>query len=420
MRKTLTRHIILDELALVSDPLELDEDERLALEFTKLVVARGVGRGKWQLLPNGLVGAVQVNDLLVEVRPKSKIGISQTLFLLSYAKDPGFRPDNVEAETTGDLWAAIGETLARLGEQATSRGLLQGYVSRNEALQTVRGRIRMSDQVTHRPGFMFPIEVTLDEYTPDIPENQILRAAVRRMLAVPRLDKGVRRRLLHLDRKLADASSLVRGNQLPRWTPSRLNASYVPVLRIAEVVLQNMVAEAAAVGKLHVASFVVNMAKAFEDFVTVALTEAMRNYPGRTVAQYRTYLDEQRLDGVPRVTMRPDIVHFIDGKPALIFDAKYKAASANGQYPNADHYQMLAYATGAGQTDAWLIYAGSGNRVSRRVRNSEISVHECPIDLSSAPSDLLSRVEDLSKYSFETFYAGQARTQLDSRVTPAS
>lgn len=405
MLKVPTRHIVLDELAFDSHPLELDEDTRLALEGTKLVVARGIGRGKWKLLPNGFVGAVQIDDLLVEVKPKGKVSISQILFLLSYAKDPGFRPQNVEAEATDDLWAALGETLARLGERATSRGVLQGYVSRNEALRTVRGRIRMSDQVTRRPGLMFPIEVTHDEYTIDIPENRILRAAVRRMLAVPRLNAEVRRRLLHLDQKLADVSSFVRGDRLPQWAPSRLNAAYVPALRIAEVVLQNMVAEATA-GKFHVASFVVNMAKVFEDFVTVALTEALRKYPGRTVAQYKTYLDEPGSDDVPRVVLRPDIVHFVDREPTLIFDAKYKAASASGQYPNADHYQMLAYATAIGRAEAWLIYADSGTPTRRRVRNSEISVHEYPIDLSGNPAEIITRVESLAERSFITVSVG--------------
>ncbi|MFJ2469540.1 McrC family protein [Glutamicibacter sp. NPDC087583] len=403
MLKAPTRHITLDELAIDSAPLELDEDTRLALESTRLVVVRGAGHGKWKLIPNGLVGAVQIDNLLVEVKPKDKVGISQILFLLSYAKDPGFRPQNVEAETTEDLWAALGETLARLGERATSRGVLQGYVSQDEALRTVRGRIRMSDQVTHRPGFMFPIEVTHDEYTIDVPENRILRAAVRRMLVVPKLDVEVRRRLLHLDRKLADVSSLVRGHRLPQWTPSRLNAAYVPALRIAEVVLRNMVAEASP-GKLHVASFVVNMAKVFEDFVTMALTEALRKYPGRTVAQYKTYMDEPCSDGTPGIVLKPDIVHFVDGEATLIFDAKYKSASANGQYPNADHYQMLAYATAMDRTNAWLIYADSGMPTRRRVRNSEIFVHEYPIDLSGRPSEVLARVDYLAKSSFTTVF----------------
>lgn len=208
----------------------------------------------------------------------------------------------------------------------------------------------------------------------------------------------MRRRLFHLDRKLADASPLVRGDGLPRWTPSRFNAVYIPALRMAELVLQNMVAEA-AVGKLRVASFVVNMAKVFEDFVTVAMMEALRKYPGKTVGQYPTHLDEPRSDGVARIVLRPDIVHLVNRESALIFDAKYKAASSKGQYPNADHYQMLAYTTAMGQPHGWLVYAGQGRRIKRTIQSSGISVFEVPLDISRNPEKILNEIDQLASQS---------------------
>jgi 5-methylcytosine-specific restriction enzyme subunit McrC len=372
--------------------LELADDVREALERTGLVSTRWAGNGVWTLLPCGKVGAVQVGELLVEVKPKEKVGISQILFLLSYANDPGFRPENVEAVQSTDLWAALGETLARLCEQATMRGVLQGYVSQDEALRTLRGRIRLSDQVTRRPGTNYPVEATHDEFTVDIPENQILRSAVRRMLTIPRLEPGIRRRLAHVDRTLMDVSVLSRGSGIPSWTPSRLNAAYVPAMRIAQIILRNTVAEA-GVGKVHVASFIVDMAKVFEDFVTTALTEALQTHPGRTRPQYRTYLDERQPNApCRRLLMKPDVVYEVDGQPALIFDAKYKSALNSGQYPNVDHYQMLAYATALGPRDAWLIYAGSGHLVSRQVRNSSIRTHEFPLDLSATPAQVLAKI----------------------------
>lgn len=400
MPLTVNRHLVLDELATYSDPVELDDDVRLALENTKLVVARGGRGGRWMLLPNGYVGATQIGDLLVEVKPKDKVGMSQILFFLAYAADPGFRPENVEAEATDRLWAALGESLARLGERATVRGVLQGYVSRDETLRTVRGRIRISDQVAQRPGMIFPIEVTHDEYTADIPENRILRAAIRRMLAVPRLAERVRRRLLHLNSKLNDVSALNGGEILPAWQATRRNAGYVPALRIAEVILQNLVAEAAP-GKIHVASFVVDMARVFEDFVTIALGEAMRNYPGRTLRQYKTHLDSPRLDGAPRIVMRPDIVHMIEDAPALIFDAKYKSARAGGQYPNADHYQMLAYATALGQRHSWLLYAGAGAPRDHEILRSVVTTHERALDIRTSPTEIIARIRAIAAEAYK-------------------
>ena len=157
------------------------------------------------------------------------------------------------------------------------------------------------------------------------------------------------------------------------------------------------------------------MAKVFEDFVTTALTEALRKHQGRTRSQRRAYLDEKPTQpGVRQVTIKPDIIHELDGKPVLIFDAKYKAASASGQYPNADHYQMLAYATAEMRREAWLVYAGGGNPTARKIRNSDITIHEFPIDLSKNPTEILARIESLSEVAIATVYF-QSRPNNDSK-----
>jgi 5-methylcytosine-specific restriction enzyme subunit McrC len=165
-----------------------------------------------------------------------------------------------------------------------------------------------------------------------------------------------------------------------------------------------------------VASFVVNMATVFEDFLTTALKEAFEMYPGETVGQYQTFLDEAEPTGRrgDRVRMLVDIVHSIDGVPAIVFDAKYKAASPSGAYPNADHYQMLAYCTALDVQTAWLVYAGPGQPRTRRIRNSEVSVVEYPIDLSQSPEDLLARVQKLSVAAFEEWRVSQIDASLSA------
>lgn len=398
------QHVVLDELGTTGPVLQLDDNVRATLDATGLVTAKpavgpvpgqiaGTSR-YWELVPSGLVGAVQIDDLLVEVRPKDKVPIAQLLFLLGYAHDPGFRPENVDATETADLWSVFGETLARLAERATQRGVLQGYVTLEETLRTVRGRIRMSDQLTQRPGQSFPIEVTHDDFTIDIVENRILRAAARRMLAVPRIPAEIRRRLMHLDHRLADVAVLTNTRHSPSWTPGRMNQKYLPALRIAEIILRNMVAETAP-GRFSVASFAVDMARVFEDFTTTALTEALHRYPGRTTAQYSCHLDGPRTDGAPRIVMRPDILHHIEDRPALIFDAKYKAATTGGSYANADYYQMLAYSTVLGCIPAWLLYAGPGLPRSRKVIGATIFITEYPIDIGRPPRELLARFDAL-------------------------
>lgn len=402
------RSIVLDELQSSADAVELDPEVAATLRDTGLVTVLPAHGGLWTVLPAGNVGAVQVGNLLVEVTPKQKVGLSRLLFLLGYAANPGFRPEDVAGIEDTDLFAALGESLARQGLRALERGALSGYVHVEDALRTVRGRIRVGDQMTRRPGMLLPLEVAYDDFTVDIAENRILRAAVRLMMQVPRLSDDVRWRLAHLDSKLDAVSELRFGAPLPVWVESRLNAQYVPALRLAEIILRNMSAEA-GLGRHSVASFVVNMATVFEDFLTTALKEALEIYPGETVGQYPAFLDEAEPIGRrgDRVRMLVDIVHSIHGIPAIVFDAKYKAASRSGAYPNADHYQMLAYCTALDVQRAWLVYAGPGQPRVRRIRNSEVSVVEYPIDLSQSPEDLLARVQELSVAAFEKWRVSQ-------------
>ena len=77
-------------------------------------------------------------------------------------------------------------------------------------------------------------------------------------------------------------------------------------------------------------------------------------------------------------------------------DAKYKAADPRGSYPNADHYQMLAYCTALEVPTAWLVYAGGGHPRRRRIVNTDITVVEYPLDLSANPRELLAQIDLLA------------------------
>lgn len=394
------RSIVLDELQSSADAVELDPEVAATLRDTGLVTVLPAHGGLWTVLPAGTVGAVQVGNLQVEVTPKQKVGLSRLLFLLGYAANPGFRPEDVAGIEDTDLFAALGESLARQGLRALERGALSGYVHVEDALRTVRGRIRVGDQMTRRPGMLLPLEVAYDDFTVDIAENRILRAAIRLMMQVPRLSHDVGWKLAHLDSKLDGVSELRFGATLPPWTESRLNEHYVPALRLAEIILRNMSAEA-GLGRHSVASFVVNMAKVFEDFVTTSLREALDGYPGETSGQYETFLDEAVVGQMGnRIRMAVDIVHSVRGAPAMVFDAKYKAASVADGYPNADYYQMLAYCTALTVPTAWLIYAGPGQARTRRVTNSSVSIVEFPLDISQAPAALLARVKALAEAAY--------------------
>jgi 5-methylcytosine-specific restriction enzyme subunit McrC len=388
----------LDELDRDGVVVDLEDAQAEALATSRLLDVRAERHG-WRLTPRGLVGSARVDDLQVDVRPKQRVGLGRVLFLLGYARDPCFEPGLVEAAADDDLWPALAESLLRLARTALAQGVLQGYRTMDEALRTVRGRIRIGDQLARRPGQLLPIEVTYDEFTVDIVENQLLRTALRRMLAVPRLSDRARSALGHLDGRLAGVAVLTPGTPLPHWHESRVNARYAPALRLAELVLANLSAETGP-GQLAMASFAVDMAVVFEQFVETALREALAGYPGRTAGQYRTRLDRPDGPGAVGIPMLVDVVHLVHDRPCLVFDAKYKAAGSTGAYPNADHYQMLAYCTALDVPTAWLVYADAGAPRIRRVVNTDVSIVEHPIDLSQPPAALLGSVDVLVRQAW--------------------
>lgn len=396
--------VVLDELEKEGVVRCLSADEAAALLGSGLVTVRPEGLDRWRILPAGKVGASRIGDKQVEVQPKGKVGVANLIFMLGYATSPGFQPEDVWGIVDEDLWPALAESLARQGERALGHGVLQGYQTVDESLRTVRGRIRINDHLKVRPGQLLPLEVSYDEFTVDTAENRILRSGLRRMLAVPRLRDDVRRRLLHLDVKLEGAQVMRPGERPPRWVPSRLNQRYQPALRLAEIVLRNVSATPGP-GGVVVASFVVDMAKVFEDFLTTALKGALAKLPGRAEPQYQADLDEPMLGkGRGAIRMAVDLVHLDGtGRPRVVYDAKYKAASAKGEYPNADHYQMLAYCTALQVPIAWLVYAqGVGEVRARRIRYTGVTVMEYPMDLSASPVEMLGQIERLAQQSAAT------------------
>ncbi|WP_254362979.1 McrC family protein [Pseudarthrobacter phenanthrenivorans] len=391
------RHLVLDELSrgIVE---RLDPASASFLNSSGLAKVSPLGLGLYRIEPAGKVGSVRTSTVQLDVRPKDRLGLSRLLFLLGYAGEQGFRPDSVAASEDRELWGALAESLAQLAERALGRGVLQGYLTVDESLRTVKGRIRISDQISRRPGMLVPLEVSYDEFTEDIAENRILRAALERMGQVPRVRPEVLARLRQLKGKLDAVTCLPAGAPLPPWQATRMNVRYHAVLRLAELILRNASAEAGE-GSQQTASFVVDMEQVFEDFVGTALREAMAEYPGELRLQYNALLSEA-VNDADRLSVRPDAVHLLGGRPVVVYNTKYKAAADPGASLTADHYQMLAHCTALAVPTAWLVYAGSGEMKLRRILNTDIDIVEFPVDLSRPPSEILGAIRELARQSW--------------------
>lgn len=347
--------------------------------------------GIWRIGPAGKVGAARIGN--IEIRIKPKVPIARLLFLVGYSKHAAaWRPETVPVAEVGDLVPAVAQALWRQTERAIHQGLLPGYILVEESSQVLRGRLRESEQLRRHHGLPLPLEIQHDEFTIDIPENQILRAACERMLTVPRVDTESQRMLRRLLRNFADVTPLSRGHPIPVWQATRLNGRYHTALRLAELVLRATSVEH-GFGGLAVNGFLLDMPKLFEDFITVALREALVPvYGGRVSGQDRNHFDE-----AGQVVLRPDIVWKVRGSAVAVIDAKYKAEKPVG-YPNADLYQLLAYCTVLGLRNGHLVYAKGNEDPARHVVcRSGIEIFCHAVDLGQSPDVLLAKMNELAR-----------------------
>ncbi|MFI9800072.1 McrC family protein [Streptomyces sp. NPDC052302] len=362
--------------------------------------------GHWLLRAGSKVGAVRVPDgPVVRITPKTPV--RRLFFLLGFSLDPGRawrdgREGAIETGAHNDVVPALAHAVERQIDGALRQGVLQGYREVKESALVVRGRLREAEQIRRHFGRTPPVEIAYDAYTPDITENRILRAATERLLRLPDVPGPVRRRLAHQRVRLAEALPLIRGEELPRWQPSRLNSRYQPALRLAEAVLRGTSPEHRPPGtdRLAMDGFLLDMNKLFEDFVTVALREALRDHALTARLQ-----DPHHLDVAGLVRLRPDlVVRTGDGRtPVAVLDAKYKVEKGDGLL-NADLYQALAYATVLGLREAHLVYA-AGRRPRRfhEVRGTVpeaggrgVRIHQHTLDLSREPEHLLMAFREIA------------------------
>ncbi|MGN0102215.1 MAG: McrC family protein [Dietzia sp.] len=398
------------------------------LSQTGLVEVLPAGRDTWRLIPSGAVGSVRVEGLSVRVLPAASLGLTQLFFLLDHAADDAFLSSAVQARDDDELWSSVAESMARLAHQALSAGLLRGYRRVDEALTTVRGRIRLGDQIRRHPGMTIPLEVTYSEFTPDIAENRILRTAAHRLQFLPELPDATRRRLAMVDARLSDASLIGQGAPVPAWTPSRLNARFQDALALADRIVRRISVEVED-GHAASAAFVTEMPALFERYVEAELTAALDGRGGRLLHNPVVNLDSgTEADGdapsgrhrAPagdgdHISVRTGLVYEVDGEPLTTFVPTYPT---DRRARAAEHYRLLAACTALGVDRAYLVYPAQRRDDSpqpRRIVHTDISIVEYPVDLSGGPADSRRAIVELAEHARTLACTPAARHRTEGR-----
>ena len=353
-----------------------------------LTVEPVIGKeGTYSLTPGSTVGAVEIGDLSVLIRPK--IGIPQLLSLACYTigvyRSQEDRMFNFEEQQA--LPDTLAFALAAAARRAFSRGLLHGYRTEEEALHTVRGRIRFADQIRQRFGIPLPIEVRYDEFTDDITENQLVKAAAFRLGRMRLRSQQARKDLGRVAATLENVSPAEFSlKAVPDVRFDRLNEHYRDVVGLSRLILRHGAFESNR-GAVRATGFLMDMNVLFQEFVTVALREVLG-------ASEHVFLERSisPLDEGDDIKLRPDLSWWSGRECYFVGDAKYKRIDYQSA-PNADLYQLLAYVTAARLPGGLLIYAqGEAETATYTVRNSGKRLEVAALDLRGSLDEVLKRV----------------------------
>lgn len=351
-------------------------------------------RGRYDLTPSSHVGTVALPGLTVLIRPK--ISAARVLFMISYALDPVrwqhlLSPMAVQDDLLEAMAGQFGMTLRR----ALARGALQGYRVREEALTSVRGRIRFDGQLRRRYLAPIPLEVTYDDFTLDTDLNRVLFAALRRLQRMPIRSTAVRSALGACHAVFADGVSPIEFDavRLPALTWNRLNSHFRPAAELAGAILAGTSLELEH-GGVRGTAFTVDMNVVFEKFVRTALRSAL----GLTSASWPERSPNGiALDNESRIPLLPDLTWFEGGRCVFAGDAKYKRLAPSGA-PNADLYQLHAYVTALGLPAGLLVYAeGDEAEVMHSVRHAGTRLIVRTLDVDGQPEEVLASVRGVAE-----------------------
>lgn len=352
-----------------------------------------------------LVGYLRRGNTSVIVSP-AKCDASHVLFMMGYAENPRmFQDGQVEFSEDDNLLEAFVAVFVRSATKAIERGMFRSYMTVEDDLAVIRGRIRMGEQMSRRFRLSPPIAVSFDEFTVDNQENRLIRSAIEIASRMPIRNPATTTGIQFLRAMFNDVSIVeFERSWLPQPSWNRLNEHLEYAVSLARRIIQNS-SISLEHGDSSSDEFIINMANVFEDFVVTAMREQLKlsrsEMPRANEIHPYMYLDEGHL-----VRLKPDISRWEGSRCVAIGDVKYKPIADAGVI-HADIYQILAYAVANELPEASLIYAMSKSEQAglkllktHKIDRADVRINVFALDLTTSSDEILRQIAEYSK-SFE-------------------
>ncbi|SPA38432.1 conserved hypothetical protein [Cupriavidus taiwanensis] len=224
------------------------------------------------------------------------------------------------------------------------RGVRSDYVRVEAAERHLRGQLDTVRQLRLPPGRQHNFQIRHDIYSPDRPENRLLKLAVEHICqrtqnpASWRLAQELRTLFHEIPRSTNVAEDF------KRWRTDRLMAHYQAVRPWCELVLSRQM-PLSVVGAWQGISLLFPMEKLFERYVAAHLRKAL--HADACLTTQATACSLCQHDGRAIFHLRPDMLIEQSGT-RWVLDTKWKLVDGDNKTKNyglsqADFYQLFAY-----------------------------------------------------------------------------
>lgn len=335
-----------------------DVDFLLAEHRAHLDVRPTRQQGRYQLTPAGYVGTIVAPRCRLVIRPK--LPLRNLFHLLDPTARLSLLGDRVSVVPGAEALTFLAGRLAQLLAERSAAGLHRAYIERAEESRFLQGQLDVAAHLRESKGRKDLLPCRFEEFSADVPCNQVPKATVELLLQSPWLGSEIRAALKRELEPFSEVQSITLGPDTFPAATDHLTQSYQPLLDLCRLLFESLRPSESA-GSIHCPTFLLNMEQVFERYVTRGVQEAFADSLF-TVAVQRTHSVNQPTPGLPDLQMRPDIVLLRNGEPVLVIDAKWKLLRRSPLVTD-DVYQVLAYCTALGVRRAVLVYPGKRDRV---------------------------------------------------------
>lgn len=324
--------------------------------------------------------------------PEPKIPIANIYYLYCYAWERFGEGQGlaVGAERSPDLPNLLTHVLLRGVTTLLRRGLDRAYQPLEDEIATVRGHIELGPSLRLAARNARRLHCEFDELSQDVLHNQILKATLKRVCKLPRIEKGLAADARRIVQRLGGVSDIrLASDCFARVHLHRNNAYYDLLLRVARLLHDQLLPLPGEAGSAFrdVLRDEREMARVFEAFV--------RNFYRYEQSEYRveplTIKWGAKPIGADHSSLLPQMrvdVFLKSAQRHLIIDTKYYARTlqtfhGNSSFHSGNLYQLFSYLRnyepqlgGAGNVVGMLLYPQVGDELDAKF---EIHGHELRI-----------------------------------------